>query len=843
MRNVLDRCNRCVWAPPQRDGFTREDIPLALHALLKAAVAPGAAQQAPTAYFYAIGLTQAAEQAPLLVERDGDRQMHPALFALAYELHEQAQAVFGYESALFAKREFDQYEQATVRSFLGEAPGYSSGWVGWLGERKKPPITPQPETRLRMALLLSYLALRRGDALRPLYGRMLEQLGVVEITEEDWRQLTAFDLEQTEPAPGTGVAGRLRFARLTNLAAVAFTLTLYANLLMTYAAGPQERLRITQAFQAWFSASYAEPFAASEAVQDAQYLLWRATEQVDLRSVNNVRRPQRHEIFVTPAFTSLGRPCASPFAQFAHRDYSRRCLLTAQTGLGKTTLVEMGVHCLLADRFADPTQRAQYAPFQQELAVPEDLVVLYVKARSFSLCYQDADPERRAWCGDFVDLFFGYTWQPSPLDYDAYRPRQEAELCQRLTRWRVTDALRAHLSALAREGRLLLILDSLDEIPRGGMRQAYLEALERFVAAYCGEGVGAHVLICCREMSPETMRQVIARAQVDERSRYAIEPLDAARQGRILQNLQQYLALTDDMLQELQHALRENHFYTEFARNPYMLTVMIFLFRNGQSIGETAETIVKTLLVKMSRQHRNSADMAVTEVLDAMGPILRDIALNLVLDNREDYSEQEVWRFVAGRVCLDEYDPAELAAARKKIRDILTIEVGVIVPADHKDQNFQFINHAIAYELAAIELRERLREGAARGALRQRLAGVSPMARYVGLLAPLLCRIHTDDAALAEQLIADLTLRDTAAAEEEALLARCIEDLLLGRYGDSAATSAHPGTVDDRSVNRAQRLLLMRLSASPAFAPDAATAAALAACPAARKHPNWHRPF
>ena len=126
---------------------------------------------------------------------------------------------------------------------------------------------------------------------------------------------------------------------------------------------------------------------------------------------------------------------------------------------------------------------------------------------------------------------FGYTWRPSPLDYDAYRPRQEAELCQQLTRWRVTDALRAHLSALAREGRLLLILDSLDEIPRGGMRQAYLEALERFVAAYCGEGVGAHVLICCREMSPETMRQVIARAQVDERSRYAIEPLDAARQG------------------------------------------------------------------------------------------------------------------------------------------------------------------------------------------------------------------------------------------------------------------------------------------------------------------------
>ena len=119
----------------------------------------------------------------------------------------------------------------------------------------------------------------------------------------------------------------------------------------------------------------------------------------------------------------------------------------------------------------------------------------------------------------------------------------------------------------------------------------------------------------------------------------------------------------------------------------------------------------------------------------------------------------------------------------------------MIVPADHKDQNFQFINHAIAYELAAIELRERLREGAARGALRQRL-GVSPMARYVGLLAPLLCRIHTDDAALAEQLIADLTLRDTAAAEEEALLARCIEDLLLEplwRQAPPPAPTRHRG--------------------------------------------------
>lgn len=64
MRNVLDRCNRCVYAPPESGGFARETIPLALRALLQAAAAPGAAEQAPTAYFYAIGLTQAARAGP-----------------------------------------------------------------------------------------------------------------------------------------------------------------------------------------------------------------------------------------------------------------------------------------------------------------------------------------------------------------------------------------------------------------------------------------------------------------------------------------------------------------------------------------------------------------------------------------------------------------------------------------------------------------------------------------------------------------------------------------------------------------------------------------------------------
>ena len=250
--------------PPQRDGFTGRISPWRCTPCSRPPW-PLARQQAPTAYFYAIGLTQAAERTPLLVEQDGGRQMHPALFALAYELHEQAQAVFGYESALFARREFDQYEEATVRSFLGEARATArAGWASWASA--KPPITPQPET-LRMALLLAIWPCAGATRCAPCTGACSNNWGGGD-HRGGWRQLTAFDLEQTEP-PRAPAAGRLRFARLTNLA-VAFTPDPVRQPADDLRRQARERLRITQAFQAWFSASYAEPPSPPpEAVQDA----------------------------------------------------------------------------------------------------------------------------------------------------------------------------------------------------------------------------------------------------------------------------------------------------------------------------------------------------------------------------------------------------------------------------------------------------------------------------------------------------------------------------------------------------------------------------------------------
>lgn len=778
---------------------------------------------------YPVECEKAANETGIIVRGCPDADSN--LFRLMFELGESRKSIFKEEPVLIAYKEYKEY-YGTIATYFDTGDGAFKSWFAREGKSVR--------RGFDAALFFSYLLFTREECAasrRPFFEKCLGYVGISDI--EDAVACKLFRVDWSELGGQDKLKG-VEFTRLANRAIILLgtaVMTVF-ELLGTYTKEKDhEKL---ERLHTMFARAFKGDISALEAMQRAELAVFKCNKFFVPRSINTAKPRYPQEFFVLPEFKCGGRK-AVPFSEIKNASKSRRLLIAAKTGLGKSLFIQMATLCMLgrcAERDANMPPLLEIA---NQLDVPQDMFVMSVPARMFSFCYMD---ERyKAWTGDFVSLFFNCMWKLSGsfnfysghgsqlfID-DRELPQAEGDT--------VTQELIDYVRELARTGRLLLILDSFDEISSGRMRTAYLNALTAFYNQYCcypeaGES-GAHVIILSREMSPQTMATLENALVIEpQSSKYEICPLNAEQREKLILNWNRSSGTPDEKTREMFEQIESNHYYKDYSVNPYMLSVVCVYF--GDDLGRITQRLITTLVNRMINNNRPT-DLVIHEVLANIVEILQSIAWETVANGRAHFSRRRLDNCLRDAIDETGLTEDEIGAYIERLHEIFVTEVGLIVPADGADNDYQFINSQIRYELAAKGIRHTLEK---RGGREIVLPPIKSVEEYVGMLVPLLCNIDLEDLGLAERLAADLAMHDFKTDTEEAILVRAMLDLLLNRYGGNIATTTIPGgDVEAGYVRRAQRILLMRLLTSKSFCPTDTEKKELADCAAFKGNAEW----
>ncbi|MDD7732409.1 MAG: hypothetical protein PT957_01505 [Firmicutes bacterium] len=795
-------------------------------------------QWARTGYGYTSACEMAARETGLLGNDLEDKRLDEdsPLFRLLYEMGRASTSLFHKKPYLLEGGAYEYYGE-TLFSFCDQTSGSLKGWLRESGSRSR------INKSFDAALFFAYLLLSREAASsnrRAFFEQCLKIVGITEIDPIVGRQLFYFDVE--ELGEEDEINGR-PFRRLANRGIRFFglvTLTIF-ELMGTYSAEKDgETIRKVHDL---FASAFEEEVKASKALEKAQEALFHSIRFFDPRSIQTAKTLYPQDFFVPPIFEQNGEKVDMPLSAIKGASKSQRVKILAKTGMGKTAFLQMASISILADRYGSEKTRASLKAFTNYFDLPRDLYVISIPARMFSFCYRD---ERyQEWTGDFPSLFFNSMWklsegysffssQPSPrLMAGSESHSQEKE--------QMTKAILEALEDLARAGQLLLVLDSFDEISSGSMRTAYLQALSAFYDRYCSypeaHEVGAHVIISSREMSPRTMTSLDhALDMVPSISDYRICPLNEDQRRDLVLKWKRFTNIPEEESHALLREIQRNHYYRDYSLNPYMLSVVSFYF--GHDLGSITRRFITTLVDRMLKNNR-TADPVLYDVLMNILSILQDLALESVTAGKPHFSRSQLDRHLTRWMDKDRLSREEVRLAMDRLHEIFVTEVGLIVPAEGADEDYQFINAQIRFELAAKAIQKILETEEGDFYRHPVLASIVDPKDYVGLMVPLICTINLENVRLAEGLVFDLATRDFSDRTQEEVLVRAMVDLLLNRYGSNITTAAMPGEGDAQYVRRAQRLLLMRLLTSPSFQEMEEDREALAQSPAFRVNAGW----
>lgn len=764
------------------------------------------------------------------------------LFRLMYELGLQDKRLLGGSDAMsmIEERKYTNYTDCISR--FCNVDGSLRNWVGD-GAKRNAKIT---KGAFHAAVFFTYLLLEKAEdeAKKSVFESCLRSVGVTDFLDAEKERLFRFDWNEIE---GEGMLfdkfsrEPIRFQRMNNCAIILLGVTALAvfEMLGTYPKpGDYDRI---QNLHDLIQRSLSQEQKMSEALNSAEQTLFAQNRIFEPRSITTRRQPRLQDIFVMPIIKRKGDKNGEkvlPFSLLRDARKSIRCMIEAKTGMGKSVLMQMATVCMLHSRSGEEDgDPARQNPVRTLLDAPDDLYVISVPARMFSFCY--GNPRYKAWTDDFLSLFFNCMWRLCGINF--FKKDEEGVEDSSPRDFRFTEGMQSFLREMARKGRLLLILDSFDEISSGEMRDAYLQAMSAFREQYCsfheaGE-VGAHVILCTREMSPETMDELMMRMGIREENVFEILPLEERERHDLVMNWNRFVGdRTAEEAKEILSEIEQNHFYRDYSKNPYMLSVVYFNFEH--KLSDVTKRYIDYLVNRMLSHNRN-ADFAVNEVLRYIVQILQEIARETVITGKPHFSRQKLEKYLAERIDRKDLTEREVRANIDKLHQIFVTEVGLIVPADGADKDYQFINDQIRYELAAKSIRDRLEDYESNDQnLDELLVSVRSVWEYVGFLVPLLCITDLENE-LAERLVFDLAMHEFRDDKEERVLLEAMLDLLLNRYGSSIVTFSDPDVREERHFRRAQRVLLMRVLTSRNFAPTEEERGALPASPAWQSNRAW----
>lgn len=778
------------------------------------------------------------------------------IFRLMYELNASYETIFNKKAAILFSTAEKYYLKTSISLTSGEKNcrayecyskslytfcDQTSGSIkGWL---KPASESSRLNKSFEIATFFTYLLLMRPECKetrRAFLDYCFSVMGATDFEESVKFELYNFNWEDIHQ---TGTIDGRTFNRLTNrpiivLGTIVLTIL---ELLGNYA--PEKDADRIEAFYSLLKELFKEEFTTARATVAAERALFNSLRFFEPRSIQTAKKLYPQDFFVMPVFTNENTEVANPLSEITNASKSKRLLIMAKTGLGKSAYLQMATLCMLEEKFASDVEDG-LKQFAKKLNVPHDTYVLSIPAKMFSFCFRD---ERyRDWTNDFIALYFNFMWK-IVSGYNCF----STQTSQRITGlfektqnedFEVTEALYNYIQELARRGKLILLLDSFDEISSGNMRNAYLKSVAAFYDQYCcypeANDTGAHVIISSREMSPKTMKNLEHALEIGhEREIYGISLLNREQREELISKWNRFANIPENESKTIMNQIEENHYYLDYSVNPYMLSVVCFYF--GHDLGSITQRYISFLVDRMMKNNR-TADPVIQDVLMNISKILQDIAGETITEGSAHFSRQKLDRYLSRFIDKGELTEEEFENYIERLHETFITEVGLIVPADGNDLDYQFINNQIRYELAAKGIQRVLTDDEKTSVYRELIfPSITNVEEYVGLLVPLLCDINLENVKLAEQLVSDLAMYDFKNEKENQVLTTTMMDLLLNRYGGSIITASNPGIKDRMYVRRAQRILLMRLFSSSAFRPSQIEKISILSSPAYTANINW----
>lgn len=580
--------------------------------------------------------------------------------------------------------------------------------------------------------------------------------------------------------------------------------------------------------------------AAIEMFDAAERFLFTCVKYFEPRSIQIAGTnlyPQNN--FVMPRFSKpgTGEPAVSPFAAVAAAEKSTRILIEAKTGLGKSLYLQTATLGMLQKHCDLPVEdKNELDRISKEIGIPEDAYVISVPARMFTYCFTRL--KYKEWTHNLLTLFLNSMWKlPVNFFSQQYQMVYTKDMlpCD-TSNFEITDELRKYVHGLAQTGKLVVLLDSFDEIPES-IRPYYNKTVADFIDTYCGDGVGAHIIAASRSMSQETMLSLTQHLSIPAGNIYGIDSLKSEQKAELIRAWAKFFPQNNP--EEIIAEINRNHYFTEFSENPYMLSLLCAY--NGKELGHIiSDNLVPTLLDKMIGNHRNDPPV-IQAVLEDMSGILLVIAIRMLMNGKETIERSTIASYIRSYIDKTDRSDDEISKITRTVLDILVVDVGLIVPADGKDRAYQFINSRLLFEFAAKGLIAQLeRADRYEQTLDNIFSKIKDIKTLAGLIVPVVCLADTEKINIARDCLNELVLRDCEGdAQKDGIVINALLDLLLNKYGNSIANAATTGSSDRNAIESLQRLLLMRLFASKNFNPTAEEKAEIAASPVYLNNKSW----
>jgi hypothetical protein len=792
-----------------------------------------------TGYGYTKACQLAALSLGLIDDSAGDIELSEDsnMFRFMYALGEYYEHNLGLMPILLKNRNYQRYSES-LHTFCDETNGSLRGWLRHSNTSNK--INKSFDT----AVFLGYLILSRPESsskVGQFFEYCLNTVGITDIDPPVYQALLRFNWTISDTF--NKIEGR-SFRKLTNRSVIAFGATILTILEYMGTYDPDKDQNGFQEIHQFITELFVDEIKVADGLLQAQTSLLNNIRYFDPRSIPITSKLHLEDIFVVPRFMNNGSQATSPFHLLRDAKKSKRLLVMARTGLGKSAYIQMSSLCMLHSSKCVETDRSTaILNLAKELNVPEDMYIISVPAKMFSACYKE--DRYRDWTNDFVTLFFNCMWTLSNgnnffsnqvAQLQDYEPHSSSS-----ANFKMTDAFLDYVGYLARKGKLVLILDSFDEISTGKMRQAYLKSLAAFYDKYCfflnATDVGAHVIVSSRELSPKTMVALTQSLEIDlQANSYTIQYLQTDQQRELIYKWNRFRGRSEQDSQKLLQQITTNRYYQDFSLNPYMLSVVCYDY--GHEPSYIIEKYIKFLSERLLRNNRTGDQIEM--VLMNIVKILQTMAAESVISGNPIIPRQKLDRSLRHEIDKTDLSPGDIDDYIERLHEILTAEVGLIVPAEGNDTDYQFINDQIRYEFAANGIQRTLSDDEKRKWYRETVfPSIANVGDYVNLIVHLLCNIKTEEVELAEQLVTDLVLTEFANSSEDKTLLTGMIDLLLSRYGSNIITPKSPGVLVKRLVHRAQKILIMRLLASKNFCPSDQEKQEIKESPAYLNNKEW----
>lgn len=745
--------------------------------------------------------------------------------------------------------------------------GSVSGWLRVGAEGTQGFIK---QKHMAVALFYTYLMFCDSDqrkcrmAAKQAFEGCLSMLGMTDIEPDIAARLFDFSWQErggVESYSADGMSGD--FETLENTALVLFgtTALVLASLVERYnnASGTTKAQydQMILGLQALIRNSFASQIHAAETFAAVEQELFRSVVYFEPRAkVGASSRYYPQDVLVMPKFygfdTGDSGVTVTPMEGLRAGQRGSSQLIVAKTGYGKSIYLQSLILCLLHERHLETFKLSggihSDIPAEQEnglyqlarqMDVPRDMYVISVPARMYTACYK-RQGEYKDLMEDFVAVYLTYMWSLLP---SRVQDALSLKLCgeDKMENVRV---IKDYLVSLASHGRLLLVLDSFDEVP-ATMRISYINALEHFCHDFCdvtrgGSTGSAHILLSSRQMSDATMRLLkkpfkSALSDTYQCDVFGISPLDEDQKAEFVTRWLATFKSHDSSAtrpETLLSLIADNHYYRAYTDNPYMLSVMCQSHAKGVSAiaTEFINTLIQRMQLNGTMGTDGNGDMGVlfNSVLDHIERYINEIAWETVVNDDPYITQTDLQaKFQAAAKSMvipgKEVSDDVLDQVVQNLHELFVTQAGLIVPADQRDQDYQFINHQIRYELAAKCLAEALDKAFPDyEKVRRQLSVIPSCESYIEMMVRLLCVSPQDRSRPInwisdELLLHHLVTKDYENDQQGRALDEVILDLIHGYYGMNIMNRLVPGIQNQARLRGLQRMVLSRLVTSPYF--------------------------